>query len=147
MGPSLSVSVVPHPMTLEALIDSTAKKATRRLTLLAREFKKRADMDISMKKTNAMFVRKAPGSRGRLRGQGGVEAPGLLAHKCGACGKVFPTKHSLHIHSTYMGLDGVEEREDEQGRLRGVEGEILTRVEGPDRSTVLQTRMGGVRHE
>ena len=43
-----------------ALIDSTAKEATRRLTLLAREFKKRTDMDISIKKTKAMFVRKAP---------------------------------------------------------------------------------------
>ena len=30
------------------------------MTLLAREFKRQADMDISIKKTKAMFVRKAP---------------------------------------------------------------------------------------
>ena len=37
-----------------ALVDSTAKEATRRSTLFAREFKKRAD--ISIKKTKAIRV-------------------------------------------------------------------------------------------
>jgi len=69
--------------------------------LLARKFRKRADMGISIKKTNAMFVRKTPEIARPVEAYyEDKEVLKLLAHSCEACGKGPPTKHGLHVHGT-----------------------------------------------
>ena len=82
------------------LIDGTAQSATDRITAIAKGLREVADMDVSVEKTECLFVKHQEKIRtDDLFEAGNAKAQNeVLTHKCEACSRGFSTHQGLKTH-------------------------------------------------
>ena len=82
------------------LIDGTAQSATDRITTIAKGLREVADMDVSVEKTECLFVKHQEKIRtDDLFEAGNAKAQNeVLTHKCEACSRGFSTHQGLKTH-------------------------------------------------
>ena len=103
-----------------ALVSKDCEEATARVTRIAVEAKERADMEVSVPKTEYMLVRKDE-CAGAVAEQ---EYDGMeFKHECKWCGMKYPTKDGLAIHTGSCKVkEGTFEQEFEVEKVLDVRG-------------------------
>ena len=103
-----------------ALVSKNCEEATARVTRIAVEAKERADMEVSVPKTEYMIVRKDE-CAGAVTEE---EYDGMeFKHECKWCGMKYPTKDGLAIHAGSCKVkEGTFEQEFEVEKVLDVRG-------------------------